>query len=234
MQSAQSAIFRVPDLIANELVRVLEDEIVFGDVAAGSRLVEENVVRRCEVSRSPVREAFRILEQEGLVVRELRRGVRVSTVSVADLDEVYACRLPLEALAAELTAQNRTADGLKAIAAELDGLRAAYDRGDLRGFFRQNVRLSEQIYLAAGSATLKRLLGNIGKQALRYRYIAYRDAPELMGVSIEANSEILDAIARKRWRHARLLTEDVIQRSWTRVREIIAAMHASGTDAILG
>ena len=119
-------------------------------------------------------------------------------------------------------------------AAECAGLRAAYDRGDLRGFFRQNVRLSEQIYLAAGSATLKRLLGNIGKQALRYRYIAYRDAPELMGVSIEANSEILDAIARKRWRHARLLTEDVIQRSWTRVREIIAAMHAAGTDAVIG
>src|SRR5262249_46166568 len=152
----------------------------------------------------------------------LRRGVRVNAISLADLDDVYRCRVPLEGLAADLSAQNRTAEDLVGIGAELDNLRAFHARGDLRGFFRQNVSLSERIYASARSATLQRLLCNIGKQALRYRYLAYRHAPDLMRVSVEANGEILEAIARQRPRHARTLTEDVIQRSWSRVREIIA------------
>ena len=222
--------FRVPDLIAKELVRALEDEIIFGDLVPGARLVEEEVVRRYSVSRSPVREALRVLEQDGLVVRELRRGVRVSPVSLSDLDEVYSCRLPLEALAAELAAQNRSEEALAAIQAALESMRAAFDNKDLKGFFVRNVGLSEAIYQAAGSKTLRRLLGTIGKQALRYRYLAYQHAPELMQASVEANSEIVHAIARRRPRHARTLTEDVIQRSWERVRGIIASLTGSANE----
>ncbi len=54
------------------------------------RFIEEDIVRRYNVSRSPVREAFRLLEQDGLLVRDRRRGVRVGVLSVRDLDEIYA------------------------------------------------------------------------------------------------------------------------------------------------
>ena len=80
--------FRVPAVIATELARHLEDQIVYGDLAPGARLIEEDLVRKHDVSRSPVRESFRLLEQDGLVTRESRRGVHVSPISRADLDEV--------------------------------------------------------------------------------------------------------------------------------------------------
>ena len=105
---AKSPSFAVPDVIAKELTRFLEDQIIFGNLLPGERLVEEDIVRRHDVSRSPVRESFRMLEQDGLVVRESRKGVWVSPIDLRDLDEVYICRLTLESLAAEVAATSRT------------------------------------------------------------------------------------------------------------------------------
>jgi len=213
--------FQVPEVIAKELARHLEEQIIFGELAPATRLVEEDIVRQYDVSRSPVREALRMLEQEGLATRESRRGVRVSSISVTDLDEVYACRLVLEGLAAETAAKNRTELTAQAVMREVSELKKALDSGDMRVFFRQNVRLSSAIYDASGSVTLRRLLSSVGKQALRYRYVAYRSEPEMMKVSLAANREIAKAIAEGRPRHARTLTEDIIQRSWDLIRSVI-------------
>lgn len=218
-----STAFRVPEVLAKELARHLQEQIVFGELAPGVKLVEESIVAQYQVSRSPVREALRVLEQEGLATRQSRRGVWVSALSIADLDEVYACRLVLEALAAETAARNSAADAVKALRPELERLKAAFKQGDLRGFFLQNVRLSEAVHAASGSKTLTRLLGNVGKQALRYRYLAYSRAPHMMRVSLDANSDIVDAIECGRPPLARTLTEELMQRSWQVVREIIEA-----------
>ncbi|MEJ0072012.1 MAG: GntR family transcriptional regulator [Pseudomonadota bacterium] len=215
-------------MIAKELSRFLEEQIIFGELAPSARLIEEEIVRRHGVSRSPVREALRMLEQDGLAVRESRRGVRVSPIDLKDLDEVYTCRLVLEGLAAEGAADNRTDGDIGLLRASLNSLQAAYDQRDLREYFRQNVVLTDQIHVVSGNATLGRLLGNIGKQALRYRYIAYSRSPEMMKVSVEGNHEIVDAIARRRARNARTLMEDLIQRSWEVVRTHVAALEAAG------
>lgn len=226
-----SSVFRVPDIIAKELSRFLEDQIVFGDLPPNSRLVEEDIVRRHGVSRSPVREALRMLEQDGLALRESRRGVWVSPMGLKDLDEVYACRLALEGLAAEGAATNRSEGDIALLQQSLGSLEAAYDRKDLRGYFRQNVVLTEQIHVVSGNVTLTRLLSNIGKQALRYRYLAYSQSPDMMQVSVEANQEIVEAIARQRARSARTLMEDLIQRSWQVVRTHVAAAEAAAANA---
>jgi DNA-binding GntR family transcriptional regulator len=225
--------FQPPELIAKELARHLEEQIIFGDLAPRTRLIEEDIVRQYKVSRSPVREVLRMLEQEGLASRESRRGVWVSTTSVTDLDEVYACRLVLEGLAAETAAKNRTAASVAAIEARLKDLQEALWLRDMRAFFRQNVLLSQAIYTASGSATLKRLLSSIGKQALRYRYIAYSHAPDMMQLSVVANRDIADAIAQGRPRHARVLTEDIIQRSWQIIRDVIGG-DAAAREGVTG
>ncbi len=210
--------FRVPEVIAKDLARHLEEQIIFGDVSPRSRLVEEEIVQRCNVSRSPVREALRALEQEGLVTRESRRGVWVSPMGLEDLEEVYSCRIVLEGLSAELAAQNRSDEDLAGIKATFDALEAQGEENDMREFFRINLALSSKIHSAANNATLKRLLGSIGKQSLRYRYLAYSSAPEMMSASVEGNREIITAIERQNARHARILMEDLIQRSWTVIR----------------
>ena len=215
---AEPPAFQIPDVLAKELARFLQDKIVYGELAPGMRLIEEDIVRRYNVSRSPVREAFRILEQDGLLVRDPRRGVRVGLLSVTDLDEIYACRLSLEGLAAEEAAKHRTDAHLPALEAAMDGLQAAFQASSVSEYFEQNVRLTDRILLASGNATLRRLIGIIGKQALRYRFLAYSRAPKMMQLSVETNREIIDAIVHQRGRTARMLTEDLIQQSWKGIR----------------
>ena len=216
--STSEPTFQIPDVLAKELARFLQDKIVYGELAPGTRLIEEDIVRRYNVSRSPVREAFRILEQDGLLVRDRRRGVRVGLLSVTDLDEIYACRLPLEGLAAEEAAKHRKDAHLPGLEAAMDGLQKAYRASNVAEYFEHNVRLTDHILLASGNATLSRLIGMIGKQALRYRFLAYSRTSAMMQLSVETNREIIDAIVHQRGRTARTLTEDLIQQSWKGIR----------------
>ena len=211
--------FRVPDIIAKDLARHIEQQIIFGDLPPRTRLVEEDIVSRHNVSRSPVREVLRMLEQEGLVVRESRRGVWVSPLALDDLDEVYQCRIVLEGLAAELAAQNHSDADLEAIKHSFVTLEAARHANDKREFFQQNLQLSGNLHTAAHNKTLKRLLESVGKQSLRYRYLASSYAPEMMNASTEGNRDIVKAIELRNARYARTLMEDLIQRSWTVVRK---------------
>src|SRR5687767_10045350 len=98
-----------PELLARHVAAAMENAIVYGEFPDGYRLTEEIVCRKTGVSRSPIREAFRLLENDGLVVREPRRGVRVSELSVEELDQLYACRIALESTAAQLAAKHATA-----------------------------------------------------------------------------------------------------------------------------
>ena len=86
-------------------------------------------------------------------------------------------------------------------------------------FFQQNIVLSRCIHSAAANKTIKRLLGSIGKQSFRYRYLAYSKAPEMMLASVEGHREIAAAIERQNARHARTLMEDLIHRSWEVIRK---------------
>lgn len=215
----QNSTFQIPDVIAKELTHFLENQIIFGEVKPGSRLIEEDVVQLYNVSRSPVREALRSLEQEGLVVRASRRGVWVSQLGIDNLDEVYTCRLALEGLAAELAAQNRTDQDIADTIRAFDDLAQAHGNRDLRAFFHCNLALSACIHVASNNITLRRLLGSIGKQSFRYRYLAYSQAPEMMTASIEGHREIISAIEKRNARHARILMEDLIQRSWSVIRK---------------
>jgi len=213
--------FRLPDPIAKDLCRVIEDEIVFGQLAPSTRLVEEEVAKRYGVSRSPVREALRMLEQDGLVVREARRGIWVAPIGRADLDEVYSCRVALEGLAAEQAAHERTNEDLELLRQACAEMERAREAGDVRAHFRSNLRFTDIVHAAAGNATLRRLLNGIGKQAQRYRYLAYSKAPHLVELSLAGTRDILNGIERGDSRDAREITERLIRRSWQSVGEAI-------------
>lgn len=224
--------FRVPETIAKDLSHVLGRQIIFGELAPDTRLTEEDLVEKFSVSRSPVREALRVLQQDGLIAMASRRGARVSQISVQDLDEVFMCRIPLEALAAELAATHRTESDIDQMQAAIERLRDVLPRKDPQGFFEANVELTDTIHQSAHQGTLARLLATIGKQALRYRYLAYLRAPDLMDRSLDFNIEITDAIARKRPRHAKSLTEDVLENSWKNIRAQIGRIEeAAGARA---
>ena len=218
----------LPDGLPQELARGLEDAIVFGDLAPGARLVEEEIATRFAISRSPVREAIRILEVRGLVRREARRGSSVTELGRNDLDEVYACRVELEGLAAaEAAGACRPAD-LDHLDERLKWLAAAREHGGTRGFLRASMALSRAIHEASHNRTLIRLLSTLEPQAMRYRFLAYARAGELMDASIEGNRAVAAAIHAGDRRGASAATRRMIRSAWTVIGRVVDAGDAEG------
>jgi len=100
---------------ADDIARLLEDEIVAGSIAPGTVLRQEQLSERFAVSRTPVREALRRLAALGLVSFEPNRGVRVRSISAAELREAFLVRAELEALATEVATPRMTPDDLAAL-----------------------------------------------------------------------------------------------------------------------
>ncbi len=219
--------FRPSGVLAEELARFLESEIIFCEIAPGARLTEEDISARHGLSRSPVREAFRLLAADGLVVLSARRGIRVTPVSRRDLAEVQGCRIELEGLAASQAAAHAGAADLAELRAIVEQMAAALAAGDVRAYFGRNVAFTTRIHVASGNLTLMRLLNGIGKQALRYRYIAYQKVPDLMRVSLTGNRRILAAIRAREAARAREITANLIRNSWTAIEPHIAADDAA-------
>ena len=112
-------------------VRRLRDEILSGTLVPGERLIEEQLTRRFGISRAPVREALRLLGQQGLVEHLPRRGVRVAELSRRDVDELFTLRDVLERHAVQ-TALPLTGDrSLDLLAQALETMRKAVLTGDL-------------------------------------------------------------------------------------------------------
>ncbi len=192
-----TAAFRIPAVIGQELARTLSDRIIYLDLQPGARLAEDDVCSEYQVSRSPVREAFRALEADGLVVRSVRRGVRVAPMGRRDLREVYACRVMLEGLAAREAATNATTDDLTRMRVLMDSMTQALKRRQSRIFFDSNVAFTNAIHQASANATLIRIAAGIEKQALRYRYLAHSHTPEMRETAFEGHSKVFEAINRR-------------------------------------
>jgi DNA-binding GntR family transcriptional regulator len=147
------------------------------------------------VSRSPVREALKALEADGLIIRLARRGVRVTPISRQDLDEVYSCRAALEGLAAAGAAKN--ADGRidLELASLIDALEAAMEARNVPEFFKHSVAFTCAVHQHCGNRTLARMLDGIDKQARRYRYLAHAWTHEMLEMSLRNYKEVREAIA---------------------------------------
>lgn len=207
-----------------ELVRkILEEKIIYGDLSPGSRLLEEELVRQFNVSRSPIREALKVMEHEGLVIIEPRRGARVAPLSINDLNEVYATRVVLESLAAAQAAVHCDDEDSIKLSSDLKGLEDAFEDELPRKFFEANVAITNSIHCISGNVTLARLLQSIAKQSYRYRYLAYSMVPDLMKISIESNRALVEAILANDSCLARSVMESVIRQSWRRVVLILGS-----------
>lgn len=190
--------FKLPSGIGTEVARAFSDCIVFLKWEPGQRLIEENLCTEFGISRSPVREAFQILEADGLIIRTARRGVRVTPMSQQDLAEVYKCRAVLAGLAAgeaAKAADDATLAQLEALWSKMESAMAA---GKVLTFFNHNVAFTRGLYVASGNATLMRVITGLEKQALRYRYFAHRHSHEMLEVSLKRHGDVLEALlARK-------------------------------------
>lgn len=201
--------FSQPPTLVDEVVRVLEERIVRGEISPGERLIEEDVAAEFRVSRPPVREAFRLLQRDGLVEIAPRRGARVASATPTDIGEIYACRIALEGMAARLAAQHIDKAELAELRGILGRMRAAQGSGKLDQYFALNVEFHEFVGAVSGNARLRELLAQLGKQVLRMRHTSL-SLPGRMKYSYELHRRIVAAFEKRDAAAAEDLTRKLI------------------------
>lgn len=153
----------------------IREMILKGEFEPGTRLMEIELAEELGVSRTPVREAIRKLEREGLVVIEARRGAYVSEISLKDTIDILELRSTLEGLAAELAAQRMTQqekDRLYLIEKEFDD---AVKEKDVKKMIECDTKFHHTIFEGSGNGRLIKMVESLQELVLRFRYIYYKD-----------------------------------------------------------
>jgi phosphonate utilization transcriptional regulator len=175
----------------------IERHIVEGLLAPGDKLNETDWAARLQVSRGPVREAFRALEQAGLVRTEKNRGVFVRTVSLAEADEIYAVRAVLEEAACRMLAVRIDATQLAVLRDWLDTMRAAAEVRDHDGYARANVAFHDALVAASGNRKLYETYRRLVSELSLFRRAALVVQEDAMERSLAEHRAILTALASR-------------------------------------
>jgi DNA-binding GntR family transcriptional regulator len=141
--------------------QILRDLIATGEVAPGERLRQQDLARRLGTSPTPVREALRRLEAEGLIVLSPHRGVRVAEVEPHEMAELYLIRASLEGLAVEHAAPNMTASHLRTLELVQDRIDAARAGANLKPLRKLNYDFHTRLYRLSNLPRLTRIIDSL-------------------------------------------------------------------------
>ena len=180
----------LPGLVQRELERM----IVAGDLAAGAKLNEVAIAESLGVSRGPVREAFRALEESGLVRLEKNRGVFVRQIAVEEADEIYELRAVLDEFVGKRAAQRATAVDVKALRSLVDRMDRAVARNDIDAYHGANLEFHDTLVALAGNAKLLAMYRRLVNELHLYRRATLAQVGALP-TSVREHHDILDRIA---------------------------------------
>lgn len=200
----------------------LRKAILTGKIKPGERLTEVKLGKLLGTSRTPIREAIRLLEQENLVTIIPGSGARVSRMTVEDLQEVMEVRSALEQLSAGLACERITPD-------EKEQLREAYNAfvrstqsGDSLEIADADVRFHEVILEAAKNAKLGKILDSLADNIYRYRYEFIQDDGHYDDL-IREHKELFDAVLSGEREIAEKVARGHIARQWSFIKAQLLA-----------
>ena len=185
--------------------KTLRQAILKGELEPGERLMEIQLAERLGVSRTPIREAIRKLELEGLVLMIPRKGAEVAKISENNLRDVLEVRRSLEELAIDLACQRITEEELAQLnQAEVD-FKAAIENGDAMQIAQTDENFHEIIYNSTKNQKLVQILNNLREQMYRYR-VEYLKNPDVHEQLIQEHEEIVYHIKRREKAEATAVT----------------------------
>jgi DNA-binding GntR family transcriptional regulator len=176
--------------------QTLRQGILSGELKPGERLMEIHLANRLGVSRTPIREAIRKLELEGLVIMIPRRGAEVAQISEKSLRDVMEVRRALDALSVELACDRIDQNELSLLKEACISFEEAVSTGELRQIAQTDVAFHDIIVNAAGNMRLLQLMHNLSEQVYRYRFEYIKDSSQ-HGRLMEEHRIIYDSIVRK-------------------------------------
>ena len=184
------------DSLVGQIERYLTSEIIAGRIKAGHRLVENELQRRLGVSRSPIREAFRILEKNGYLVNVPRKGTYVREISETDIQENFPVRAWLEGLAGRLAVLNFTRDDVKRIEGYLDKMEKAAKAEDYDSYSVEHDAFHMAFIDGCRNEKLIEMVNNLRTHALWFT-LSDRWHKENYAHSLSIHRKIVDAFVKR-------------------------------------
>ncbi len=181
--------------LSEGVYQTLQSAIIKGGLKPGERLTEEAVAKHAEISRTPVREALRRLQDEGLLQTEGRSTV-VAVPSLDELNDLYTVRETLEGLAARLAASFRNEKELLMLEKLLETMRQATSDGDVSKIVNANAGIHETIWQASRNRYLMQQVGNLKNLIDRLQASTLR-LPERRVEALQEHEQIHKAIVAK-------------------------------------
>lgn len=180
------------DVVFNTLRRA----ILRGELKPGERLMEIQLANKLGVSRTPIREAIRKLELEGLVLMIPRKGAEVAEITEKNLRDVLEVRCALEELAVSLACERIDQNGIRTLHVAADHFRSMLDCDDITKIAQADEAFHDVIFSATGNDRLIQLLNNLREQMYRYR-IEYLKKKECYPQLLTEHNAIIHAIEEK-------------------------------------
>ncbi|NLY89719.1 MAG: GntR family transcriptional regulator [Firmicutes bacterium] len=204
-----------------ELVfEALREAIITGQLPPGERLMEIQLAEELGVSRTPVREAIRKLELEGLVAMVPRKGAYVSGISLKDLIEVFEIRSALEGLAAALAAERITDEELDELERHLVKAAEVIERSDLSGMVEIDTKFHSLLYRASRNERLAHTINNLREQIQRFRQTSL-SYPGRMKIALDEHKAIVEAISARNPELARELAQEHVENAENSIMQVI-------------
>jgi DNA-binding GntR family transcriptional regulator len=207
-QKMNSAIFSLADqtetqrsfrsiTLVDQIARALKDDILTGKLKGGDQLLEDSLKNEFGISRTPLREAFRVLENEGLIEILPRKGAFVKRISRQDIEENFPVRAILEGLAARLAYPNLTQQDIEEIEEVFEYMKDAAKREDFRDYSMYHFAFHEIFINASKNETLILLLHNLRMHTLWHRYTHHHYKEDFEN-SLKIHRKILDLFKEKK------------------------------------
>ncbi|MBA2679502.1 MAG: GntR family transcriptional regulator [Ktedonobacteraceae bacterium] len=205
--------------IAEQIAAALRHEIVTGQLAAGTRLPQLEIAQRFGVSTTPVREAFGLLQRDGLVQIDTHRGVTVFLPTFQDLVEHYEIRMALEMLAVEKAAERFQAQNAPPLIAILDEMSTT---SDAARYVAWNQQFHVSLYRLSGRIRLVTMIEELRNASLAYNHLyAAADIPQNAQHLDREHREILAACQVNDPLRAANAVRHHIQQTLIHVKEVL-------------
>jgi|SRR5699024_8265978 len=179
----------------DQVFQTLKEMILQGNLKPGEKIIEVELTKTLNVSRTPIRDALRRLEREGLVILPPSRGAQITKLSKKTIKNLYECRAALEGLAVRQAIEHIDVAQMELIEESILLAEYYYSKGDMEKTVIKNTYFHEQFIEMSNNKPLIQMMENIRTQILRYRIltstVGFRDN------FIIEHKEILEAVKNK-------------------------------------
>ncbi|MFW5992262.1 MAG: GntR family transcriptional regulator [Halanaerobiaceae bacterium] len=211
--------------LRKQVYSVLRESILAGQIEPGEKITEVEIAEQLNVSRTPVREAFRMLELEELIIIVPQQGVFIAGIkSKKEIDDIFQVRIELEGLAACLAARNITDEQIDELNSCLEQIKECIKKDDLKRCIQIDITFHQIIKEASSNKWLEKYLDSLFEQITRFRAKSLAQEGR-MEIALTDHKKLGSAITEGDCELARSLAKKHIRGAWESIKEVFEREH---------